>query len=182
MIVVQNVSKGFGGRLLFDNVNTSFGPGKRFGLTGPNGAGKSTFMKILIGELDPDSGSISRPKRIGVLRQDHTLFDHMRVIDVVLCGNKRLWDAIQEKERILAKPDHSDAEGDHLGELECVIAEEDGYTAEPDAAVMLEGLGIEQDAQERPLSELKGGFKLRVLLAQALFGQIGRASCRERVS
>ncbi|MBM4391323.1 MAG: ATP-binding cassette domain-containing protein [Deltaproteobacteria bacterium] len=170
MITVNNVSKSFGGRKLFDEVNTAFGPGKRFGLTGPNGAGKSTFMKILVGDLDPDSGNLSRPKRLGILRQDHTLFDHMRVIDVVICGNKRLWDSMVEKEQILAKADMTDEDGEKLGELECIVAEEDGYSAEADAAVMLEGLGIVQASHERPLSELKGGFKLRVLLAQALFG------------
>ncbi len=170
MIVVNNVSKGFGGRLLFESVTTSFGPGKRFGLTGPNGAGKSTFMKILIGDLEPDSGSISRPKRLGILRQDHTLYDDMRVIDTVIAGNKRLWDAMTEKEALLAKPDLSEQDGERMGDLECVIAEEDGYTAEPDAAVMLEGLGLTQAQQERPMKELQGGFKLRVLLAQALFG------------
>ena len=171
MIVVANVSKGFGGRLLFESVNTSFGPGKRFGLTGPNGAGKSTFMKILIGDLEPDSGTISRPKKVGILRQDHSLYDQMRVIDTVIAGNKRLWDAMTEKEALLANPTHSDEEGEKLGELECVVAEEDGYTAEPDAAVMLEGLGIPQEWHERPMRELQGGFKLRVLLAQALFGR-----------
>jgi ATPase subunit of ABC transporter with duplicated ATPase domains len=171
MIVVSNVSKGFGGRLLFENVTTSFGPGKRFGLTGPNGAGKSTFMKILIGDLEPDSGTISRPKKLGILRQDHSLYDDMRVIDTVIAGNKRLWDAMTEKEALLAKPEQSDEDGEKLGDLECVIAEEDGYTAEPDAAVMLEGLGIPQEWQERPMKELQGGFKLRVLLAQALFGR-----------
>lgn len=171
MITVSSVTKRFGGRLLFENVNTVFSPGKRFGLTGPNGAGKSTFMKILIGEIEPDEGTVSRPKRIGVLRQDHTLYDHMRVLDVVICGNPRLWEAMVERDRILAQPEHSDADGERLGELECVVAEEDGYTAESDAAVLLEGLGIPQEAHERPLSELKGGFKLRVLLAQALFGR-----------
>ncbi len=170
MITVNNISKSFGGRKLFEDVNTAFGPGKRFGLTGPNGAGKSTFMKILIGDLEPDSGSINRPKRLGILRQDHTLFDHMRVIDVVICGNKRLWDAMVEKEQLLAQPELTDEDGEKLGELECIVAEEDGYSAEAEAAVMLEGLGIVQASQERPLSELKGGFKLRVLLAQALFG------------
>ena len=128
-------------------------------------------MKILIGDLDPDSGTISRPKRIGVLRQDHTIFDHMRVMDVVICGNKRLWEAMVEKEKLLALADLTDAQGERLGDLECVVAEEDGYAAESDAAVMLEGLGIESESHERPLSELKGGFKLRVLLAQALFGR-----------
>ncbi|MSP55376.1 MAG: ATP-binding cassette domain-containing protein [Myxococcales bacterium] len=171
MITVSNVSKGFGGKLLFESVNTSFGPGKRFGLTGPNGAGKTTFMKVLIGDIEPDEGNVYRPKRLGILRQDHSLFDHMRVLDVVISGNARLWDAMQEKDRLFAKEDLTDDEGERLGELECVVSEEDGYTAEPDAAVLLEGLGIEQASQELPLSELKGGFKLRVLLAQALFGR-----------
>ncbi len=171
MIVVNNVSKGFGGRKLFDEVHTTFPAGKRFGLTGPNGAGKSTFMKILMGDIEPDSGTISRPKRVGVLRQDHSLYDEMRVIDTVIVGNKRLWEAIAEKEAIYAKPDMSDEDGERLGELECVVAEEDGYTAESDAAVLLDGLGIPQGMHERPMRELQGGFKLRVLLAQALFGR-----------
>jgi ATPase subunit of ABC transporter with duplicated ATPase domains len=171
MVVVSNVSKGFGGRLLFESVTTAFGPGKRFGLTGPNGAGKSTFMKILIGDIEPDSGTISRPKKLGILRQDHSLYDEMRVIDTVIAGNKRLWDAMTEKDAILAKPDPTEEDGEKLGDLECVVAEEDGYTAEPDASVMLEGLGLPQAWHERPMKELQGGFKLRVLLAQALFGR-----------
>jgi ATPase subunit of ABC transporter with duplicated ATPase domains len=170
MIVVQNVSKGFGGRRLFEDVNTSFGPGKRFGLTGPNGAGKSTFMKILMGDIEPDSGHISRPKRLGVLRQDHSLFDAMRVIDTVIVGNKRLWEAICEKDAIEAKPEQTDADGERLGDLWGIIGEEDGFEAEANAAVLLDGLGIPQEMHERPMHELQGGFKLRVLLAQALFG------------
>jgi len=171
MITVTNVTKRFGGRTLFEDVQTSFAPGHRYGLTGPNGAGKSTFMKILIGDLDPDEGSVRRPKRVGVLRQDHTIFDHMRVLDVVISGNGRLWEAMQEKDVILARPEHTDEDGERLGELECVVAEEDGYSAEADAAVLLEGLGIEQEFHEKPLHVLKGGFKVRVLLAQALFGR-----------
>ena len=171
MIVVDNVSKSFAGKKLFDEVTTSFGPGKRFGLTGPNGAGTSTFMKILIGDLDADTGRISKPKRLGVLRQDHTIYDHMRVIDVVIAGNPRLWEAMQRKDVLLAQDEQTEDEGMELGELECVVAEEDGYSAEADAAVLLEGLGIVQGSQDKPLSELKGGFKLRVLLAQALFGR-----------
>lgn len=171
MIVVSNVSKGFGGRILFEEVTTSFGPGKRFGLTGPNGAGKSTFMKILLGEIEQDSGTISRPDRLGYIRQDQGAFDHMRAIDVVISGNVRLWDAMQQKEVLLAKDDMSEAEGELLGELECVVAEEDGYAAESDAAVLLEGLGIPQQLQEKPMKELQGGFKIRVLLAQAIFGR-----------
>jgi ATPase subunit of ABC transporter with duplicated ATPase domains len=167
MIVVDNVSKGFGGRLLFEEVHTAFPPGKRFGLTGPNGAGKSTFMKILIGDIDADSGFVRRPKRVGVLRQDHSIYNDMRVIDSVIVGNQRLWEAMTEKDALLAKPELSDEDGERLGELECVVAEEDGYTAEPDAAVLLDGLGIPQEMHERKMKELQGGFKLRVLLAQA---------------
>ncbi len=170
MIVVSNVSKGFGGRLLFEDVNTAFAPAQRYGLTGPNGAGKSTFMKILIGEMEADSGTISRPKRVGVLRQDHGLFDSMKVIDVVISGNPHLWKALQRKEALLARADLTEAEGEELGDLECVVAEEDGYTAESDAAVLLDGLGIPESQHLLPMSELQGGFKLRVLLAQALFG------------
>lgn len=171
MITVVDVSKRYGGRTLFEDVNTSFAPGHRYGLTGPNGAGKSTFMKILIGDLETDSGSIRRPKRVGWLRQDHTVFDHMRVLDVVISGNKRLWDAMQEKDALLARAELSDDDGERLGELECVVAEEDGYTAESDAAVLLEGLGIPQEAHEQSLSMLKGGLKVRALLAQALYGR-----------
>jgi ATPase subunit of ABC transporter with duplicated ATPase domains len=170
MIVVDNVSKSFGGNKLFEEVTCSFGPGKRFGLTGPNGAGKSTFMKILNGDLDADSGRVLRPKRLGILRQDHTMFDHMRVVDVVIAGNARLWEAMQRKDVLLAQAELTDDDGMELGELECVVAEEDGYSADSDASVLLEGLGIPQDSVYKPLSELKGGFKLRVLLAQALFG------------
>jgi len=171
MITVHKVSKGFGGRKLFDEVETTFAPGQRYGLTGPNGAGKSTFMRILIGEEESDEGRVSRPKRIGVIRQDQGRHDATRVIDVVLMGNARLWKNLQRRETLLAKAELTDEEGNELGEIESHIAEEDGYAAESDAAVMLEGLGIPQDLQGRPLGELKGGLKVRVLLAQALFGQ-----------
>ncbi len=170
MITVSEVVKGYGGRTLFENVNVSFSPGNKYGLTGPNGAGKSTFMKILIGAEDTDQGSISRPKRTGWLRQDHYAFDNHRVLDVVIMGNARLWDAMQKKEEIYARGEYTDEDNDLLGELECVVAEEDGYTAEPEAAKLLEGVGVAQELHELPMSQLQGDLKLRVLLAQSLFG------------
>jgi ATPase subunit of ABC transporter with duplicated ATPase domains len=161
----------FGARVLFDGVTVTFNAGERYGLTGPNGAGKSTFMKILARELEPMSGSVQLPRRFGILRQDHTAYDQYRVIDVVLMGNQALWKALAEKEQLLAKGDAlTDDDGVRLGELEGVIAEEDGYTAETQAESLLEGLGIEARYHTEPLSVLQGGDKVRVLLAQALFG------------
>lgn len=134
-------------------------------------AGKSTFMKILSGDLEPDAGTISRPKKTSVLKQDQFAFEDVRVLDVLLMGNKPLWDAMQEKDKLLALPEIGDVEGVRLGELEMVIAEEDGYTAESDAGDLLIGLGIPVEEHEKPMKELAGGLKLRVLLAQALFGK-----------
>src|SRR5206468_4896070 len=171
MIQVQDVTKAFAGKKLFENVSTTFPPGRRYGLTGPNGAGKTTFMKILAGDLDPDTGSVSRPKRFSVLKQDQFAFEDRKVVDTVLMGNAVLWGAMQEKERLLAKPDLSDEDGARLGELEGVIAEEDGYSAEAQAATLLEGLGIYEADQGRRMKEVAGGNKVRVLLAQALFGR-----------
>jgi ATPase subunit of ABC transporter with duplicated ATPase domains len=172
MISVQNVSKAFGPKKLFEDVNVAFPPGRRYGLTGPNGAGKSTFMKILTGDEDSDTGNVLRPKKMGILRQDQFAYEDNRVIDVVLMGNAELWAAMQEKEQLLAKGDAlTDEDGTKLGELEGVIAEEDGYTAESSAAELLDGLGIPQEAHEQPMKSLAGGYKLRVLLAQALFGK-----------
>ena len=171
MISVQNVSKAFGPKKLFEDVNVAFSPGRRYGLTGPNGAGKTTLMKILAGDEEADSGTILRPKRLGILRQDQFKYEDDRVIDVVLMGDAVLWSAMQEKDVLLAKSDISEEDGHRLGELEGVIAEEDGYTAEATAAELLEGLGIPQEAHEQPMRALAGGYKLRVLLAQALFGR-----------
>ncbi|MBS2024667.1 MAG: ATP-binding cassette domain-containing protein [Deltaproteobacteria bacterium] len=171
MIQVQNVTKAFAGKKLFEEVNTAFPPGRRYGLTGPNGAGKSTFMKILSGELEPDTGTISRPKRTSVLSQNQFAFEDWRVLDVVISGNKGLWDAMQEKDKLLAKADLTDEDGGRLGELEGIIAEEDGYSAEAEAATMLEGLGIFDADHNRKMRELTGGDKVRALLAQALFGK-----------
>src|SRR3954465_12163078 len=170
MISVCNVSMRYGAKILFDDVSTTFTAGKRYGLSGPNGAGKSTFMKVLTGELDPQKGNVVRPRKLGVLSQDQFAFDAYRVIDTVIMGNKRLWTALEEREKIYAKTDMTDADGMRLGELEGVVGEEDGYSAESDAAILLQGLDIHDDLHERKMAELPGGQKVRVLLAQALFG------------
>jgi ATPase subunit of ABC transporter with duplicated ATPase domains len=162
----------FGARVLFEDVTTTFMAGRRYAISGPNGAGKSTFMKILTGEQDATHGTITRPKKIGILRQDQFAFDKFRVIDTVIMGNGTLWKALQEREALYAKPhdELTDADGMRLGELEGIVGEENGYTAEADAGVLLDGLGIEADLHERKMGELQGGQKVRVLLAQALFG------------
>ena len=162
----------FGARVLFEDVTTTFMAGRRYAISGPNGAGKSTFMKILTGEQDATHGTITRPKKIGILRQDQFAFDKFRVIDTVIMGNGTLWKALQEREALYAKPHEelTDADGMRLGELEGIVGEETGYTAEADAGVLLDGLGIEADLHERKMGELQGGQKVRVLLAQALFG------------
>jgi ATPase subunit of ABC transporter with duplicated ATPase domains len=172
MLSVNNISMRFGPRVLFEDVTCTFMSGRRYAVTGPNGAGKSTFMKILTGELEPTKGSITAPKKMGVLRQDQFAFDEFRVIDTVVMGNKVLWDALQERDALYAKPHEqlTDADGMRLGELEGIVGEEGGYTSEADAGILLDGLGIESSLQERKMGELQGGQKVRVLLAQALFG------------
>src|SRR6266702_2995006 len=170
MLSDSNVSMRYGAKIRFEEVSTAFTPGKRYGLTGPNGAGKSTFMKLLTSELEPQKGTVVRPRKLGVLSQDQFAFDAYRVIDTVIMGNKRLWAAMEEREKIYAKPDITDEDGMRLGELEGTVGEEDGYTAETDAALLLQGLDISDELHERQMSELQGGQKLRVLLAQALFG------------
>jgi ATPase subunit of ABC transporter with duplicated ATPase domains len=171
MISVSNISMRYGSKVLFEDVSTAFTPGRRYGLTGPNGAGKTTFMKILTGELEPQKGTVVRPRKLGVLRQDQFAFDAYRVIDTVIMGNKLLWAALEERDRIYAKPEMTDEDGMRLGELEGTIGDEDGYTAESDAAVLLDGLDIPEALHERKMGELQGGQKVRVLLAQALFGK-----------
>jgi ATPase subunit of ABC transporter with duplicated ATPase domains len=172
MLSINNISMRFGPRVLFEDVTTTFMAGRRYGITGPNGAGKSTLMKILTGELEPTKGSVTRPKKLGILRQDQFAFDDFRVIDTVIMGNGALWKALQERDALYAKPheDLTDADGMRLGELEGIVGEEGGYTAETDAAILLDGLGIEAAFHERKMGELQGGQKVRVLLAQALFG------------
>lgn len=170
MISVSNVTMRYGSKLLFEDVSVTFTTGRRYGLTGPNGAGKSTFMKVLTGEIDAQKGTVVRPKKIGVLKQDQYEFDAYRVIDTVIMGNKGLWAALEEREQIYAKPELTDEDGSRLGELEGIVGDEDGYEAESNAAVLLQGLDIPDEVHERKMSELQGGQKVRVLLAQALFG------------
>jgi len=160
----------YGAKILFEDVTTVFQSGRRYGLTGPNGSGKSTFMKILTAELDAQKGDVVRPKRVGVLSQDQFAFDAYRVIDTVIMGNRPLWAALEERDALYAKPEMTDEDGMRLGELEGVVAENDGYSAESDAAILLDGLDILESLHERRMSELQGGQKVRVLLAQALFG------------
>lgn len=172
LLSINNISMRFGARVLFEDVTTTFLAGRRYAITGPNGAGKSTLMRILTGEIEPAKGSVTRPKKLGILRQDQFAFDSYRVIDTVIMGNAPLWDALQQRETLYAK-DHNELteeDGMRLGELEGIVGDENGYTAESDAAVLLDGLDIREDLHERKMSELQGGQKVRVLLAQALFG------------
>ena len=169
---INNVSMRYGARILFEDVNTTFISGRRYAITGPNGAGKTTLMKILTDEIDPEKGSVSRPKKMGVLSQDQFAFDSYRVMDTVIMGNPPLWEALQERETLYSKDPQAltDEDGMRLGELEGIVGDEGGYTAEVDAAVLLDGLDIPEDFHNRLMSELQGGQKVRVLLAQALFG------------
>jgi ATPase subunit of ABC transporter with duplicated ATPase domains len=160
----------FGSKILFEDVTTAFSPGRRYGLTGPNGAGKSTFMKLLTGDTPPQKGTVTRPAKVGVLRQDQFAFDQFRVVDTVIMGNTRLWSALEEREHLYNVTDMTDEQGMRLAELEGIVGEEDGYTAESDAAILLDGLDIPEALHARKMSELQGGQKVRVLLAQALFG------------
>ncbi len=170
MISTSSVTMRYGSKLLFEDVSVSFTDGRRYGLTGPNGAGKSTFMKVLTGEIDPQKGNVVRPRKFGVLKQDQYEFDAYRVIDTVIMGNKGLWAALEEREIIYNKAEMTDEDGSRLGELEGIVGDENGYEAEANAAVLLQGLDIPDELHERTMSELQGGQKVRVLLAQALFG------------
>lgn len=171
MITVNGITKTYGARTLFDNVTVKFSPGNRYGLTGPNGAGKSTFMKILTGAIEPsNSGTISKPRRVGVLSQDQFAFDEERIIDTVMMGNNFLWDALQERNAICMLPDISEKQMDRLGELESTIADENGYMAEIEAAEILRGIGIPDEKHADLMKTLPSDSKFRVLLAQAVFG------------
>ncbi len=172
MILLENLTKRFGPKILFENVSMQFDPGKRYGLTGANGAGKSTLIKMLAGDEDSDVGGISIPQamRLGVLKQNHFEYDQQRILDAVMMGNAALWDALAEKERLL-EGEVTDEIGIRLGELEGVIAEENGYVAESEAAELLVGLGIPTDQHTEKMSSLPAGYKLRVLIAQVLFGR-----------
>src|SRR6202046_1236071 len=170
MISVSNVTMRYGAKLLFEDVSVTFTSGRRYGLTGPNGSGKSTFMKVLTGELDAQKGNVVRPKKLGVLRQDQFAFDAYRVIDTVIMGNKGLWAALEERDAIYSKSELTDEDGMRLGEPEGRVGKEDGYTAESDAAILLQGLDIPDEVHARKMGELPGGQKVRILLAQAIFG------------
>ncbi len=172
MILLENLTKRFGPKILFEAVTMQFDPGKRYGLTGANGAGKSTLLKMLSGFEESDTGSISIPGslRLGVLKQNHFEYDEERILDAVLMGNKALWEAMAEKERLLAG-EVTDEIGVRLGELEGVVAEENGYVAESEAGELLAGLGIGADRHHEKMNTLAAGYKLRVLLAQVLFGK-----------
>jgi ATPase subunit of ABC transporter with duplicated ATPase domains len=170
LISVNDLTMRFGARILFEDVTTTFQQGRRYAVTGPNGSGKSTFMKILTGELEPSKGTVTRPKKVGILRQDQFAFDAVRVLDTVIMGNAPLWDALEEREKFYANPhEWTDEDGMRLGELEGIIGDQGGYTAEADAATLLEGLDIPEPLHDRKMSELQSGQKVRVLLAQALF-------------
>lgn len=172
MITVSNLSLRFGKRTLFEDVNLKFTHGNCYGVIGANGAGKSTFMKILSGDVDPSSGSVSFTpgERMAVLTQDHYAFDEIPVIETVLIGHKELYSIMKEKDALYAKEDFTDKDGERAGELENVFAEMDGWNAENNAATLLSNLGIKEEHHFKLLKELDGNQKVRVLLAQALFG------------
>ena len=172
MISANNVTLRLGKRALFEDVNIKFTEGNCYGLIGANGAGKSTFLKILSGELEPTNGEVimNDGKRLSVLQQDHFKYDQYMVLDTVIMGNKRLYDIMKEKDAIYAKEDFTDEDGIRASELEAEFAEMDGWNAESDAATLLNGLGVDTDIHYKMMSELDGNLKVKVLLAQALFG------------
>ncbi len=172
MISTSNISLQYGKRILFDEVNIKFTPGNCYGVIGANGSGKSTFLKILAGELDANTGriDIEPGKRMAVLSQDHFAFDDCTVLNTVIMGHDQLWSLMQEKDAIYAKPDFSEEDGIKASELEAEFAEMDGWNAEADAAALLSGLGITESDHYKLVKELEGALKVRVLLAQALFG------------
>ncbi len=172
MVSVQNVSLRYGKRVLFDDVTIKFTSGNCYGVIGANGAGKSTFLKILSGEIEAQTGSVSMTpgERMSVLNQNQSSFDEFPVLQTVIMGNKRLYDIMQEKDILYAKEDFTDADGEKAAELESEFAEMNGWDAESDAASLLSGLGIKEDLHYSLMGDLNGSEKVRVLLAQALFG------------
>ena len=172
MIFTQNISLAYGKRVLFDEVNIKFTPGNCYGVIGANGAGKSTFLKILTDDIAPNSGTvrIEPGKRMSVLKQDHHEYDESPVLDTVMMGHHKLWEIMKEKDEIYAKPDFSEADGNRASDLEMEFSEMDGWNAESDAAALLSGLEIKESEHYKSLKELNGHQKVRVLLAQALFG------------
>ncbi len=171
MISTANLSIQFGAKPLFENVSVTFGNGNRYGLIGANGSGKSTFVKILAGELEPSAGNVSCDpgERIGQLRQDQFAYEEFRVLDTVIMGHEKLWEVSQERDRIYGLAEMSEEEGMRVADLEVEFAELDGYTAESRAGELLENIGIPVEQHDGPMSAIAPGWKLRVLLAQALF-------------
>lgn len=170
MITLNKISKSFGSRVLFENVTITFNMGNRYGLTGPNGSGKTTLLKIMMGLEEPTSGSVVLPDRVGILRQNIEAYKDDAVIDVVIMGNGRLWNAMKERDS-LYEVDMSDDVGMKLGDLEGIIAEEDGYTAEANAETLLSGMGIPEEYFHKKMSAIPTDIQFRVLLCQALFGE-----------
>ncbi|MBB6450185.1 ATPase subunit of ABC transporter with duplicated ATPase domains [Geomicrobium halophilum] len=172
MISCENIGLRYGDKKLFDEVNIQFNPGNCYGLIGANGAGKSTFLKILSGEIDAQTGNVhvGKNQRIAVLKQDHFAYEEYEVLETVIMGHTRLYEVMQEKDAIYMKPDFSDEDGMKAAELEGEFAEMNGYEADNEAASLLNGLGITDDLHHKKMSELTGGQKVKVLLAQALFG------------
>jgi len=175
VINVTNVSLRYGERKLFEDVNLKFTPGNCYGVIGANGAGKSTFLKILSGEIEPNTGEISIPSgvRVSVLKQDHFQFDENKVLETVIMGNVRLFEIMAEKDAIYAKAEFTDEDGIKASELEYEFSELNGWEAESDASSLLQGLGIGTELHDKKMKELQGSEKVKVLLAQALFGQPG---------
>lgn len=172
MIQANNVTVQFGGRVLFERVNVTFSAGNCYGIIGANGAGKSTFLKVLSGELDPQKGEvfITPGERLSVLKQDHFAYDEYEVIRTVLMGNPRLIEVMEEKDALYMKEDFSEEDGIKAGELEAEFADMDGWNAESDAAFMLNKLGVPDEYHYMQMAELPSDMKVKVLLAQALFG------------
>ena len=172
MINVSNLSLRYGKRVLFEDVNLKFTPGNCYGIIGANGAGKSTFLKIISGEVDPSTGSVAFTpgERMSVLNQNHYAFDEFPVIQTVMMGNQDLYKVMKEKDEIYMKDPFTDADGERAGELESLFAEMDGWNAESNAATLLSNLGIKEEQHYKLVKELDGNEKVRVLLAQALFG------------
>lgn len=173
MISTSNVSLRFGGKKLFEDVNVKFTPGNCYGLIGANGAGKTTFLKVLSKELEPNTGEIhiAPDSRISVLKQDHFAYDEHTVLETVLMGNERLYNVMKEKEQIYAKPDFSEADGVRAAQLETDFAEMNGWEADSEAEILLAGLGVNKELNNKTMKDLEGSDKVKVLLAQSLFGQ-----------
>lgn len=169
MITLNKISKSFGSRVLFDDVTITFNEGYRYGLTAPNGAGKTTLLKIINGQEEPTTGTVTLPDRVGILKQNIEAYQDYRVIDVVIMGNKRLWDAQNERDR-LYEVEMTDDVGMRLGDLEGIIAEEDGYSSESNAEVLLSGMGLPAEIFYKKMREIPTDNQFRVLLCQALFG------------